>query len=141
MNDIKLLHINEIPFQLNLDVPKLTEDIKKRIQVAFLFVLQYQKGNETSAIHSLVKFILDGQTILEGGVTLIFQSNEWNGMSHVEEDVKKSSFAMDLISFAYPFMSGFQFSQVRDTKLADMFLPIIKSEDLVENLHVEEVQK
>ena len=76
MNDITLLHISEIPFKLDLQFNKLTDEMKKRIQVAFLFVLQYQEGNAASALHSVVKFILDEQTILEGGVTLIFQSKE-----------------------------------------------------------------
>lgn len=90
MNDITLLHIREIPFKLDLQFNKLTDEMKKRIQVAFLFVLQYQEGNAASALHSVVKFILDERTILEGGVTLIFQSKEWDNMSHVEDEVKKN---------------------------------------------------
>ena len=39
MNDITLLHIREIPFKLDLQFNKLTDEMKKRIQVAFLFVL------------------------------------------------------------------------------------------------------
>lgn len=140
MNDIKLLHINEIPFKLDLEVPSLTEELRKRIQVAFLFVLQHQEGNNASALHSVVKFMLDGQTILEGGVTLIFQSKEWEGMSHEEEEIKQSSFARDLIAYSYPFMSGIQFSQIKGTKLEGMFLPMIDPGELVKDLHVEEVQ-
>lgn len=141
MNDIKLLHINEIPFKLDLDVPNLTDELKKRIQVAFLFVLQYQEGNSASALHSVVKFMLDGQAILEGGVTLIFQSKEWEELPHKEEDVKQSSFAKELIAYSYPFMSGIQFSQIKGTKLEGMFLPIIDASELVKDLHVEEVAK
>lgn len=141
MNDIRLLHINEIPFKLDLDIPSLTDDLKKRIQVAFLFVLQYQEGNSASALHSVVKFMLDGQTILEGGVTLIFQSKKWEEMPHVEEEVKQSSFARDLIAYSYPFMSGVQFSQIKGTKLDGMFLPMINPDELVKDLHVEEVKK
>lgn len=141
MNDITLLHISEIPFKLDLQFNKLTDEMKKRIQVAFLFVLQYQEGNAASALHSVVKFILDEQTILEGGVTLIFQSKEWDNMSHVEDDVKKTSFARNLISFSYPFMGGVQFSQIQNTSLEGMFLPMIDPDKLVQDLHVKEIAK
>lgn len=141
MNDITLLHISEIPFKLDLQFNKLTDEMKKRIQVAFLFVLQYQKGNAASALHSVVKFILEEQTILEGGVTLIFQSKEWDNMSHVEDEVKKTSFARKLISFSYPFMGGVQFSQIQNTSLEGMFLPMIDPDKLVQDLHVKEIAK
>lgn len=62
-------------------------------------------------------------------------------MPHVEEEVKQSSFARDLIAYTYPFMSGVQFSQIKGTKLDGMFLPMINPDELVKDLHVEEVKK
>lgn len=140
MTDFTLLHIQEIPFQMNLDVPNITNEIKKRIQIAFLFILQYQKGNEASALHAVVRFTLDGKVILEGGATLIFKSKTWDEISHTEETVKQSAFARNIIAYALPLISGIQLARIKDTKLEGMFLPNIDPANLVKDLHVEEIK-
>jgi hypothetical protein len=91
--DFTLLHVSEILSKMNLDVKKINEEIKKKLGIAFLFVLQYQKGNKASALHSVVRITLDDNVILEGGATLIFESKKWDEMSHDKESVRKSGLA------------------------------------------------
>lgn len=137
--DIELLHVKEITSSLNLD-EKFDEDAKKRLKIAFLFVLQYQKGNEVSALHSVVRFILDNNTLLEGGVSLIFKSKTWDSMNHDEKTVKTSDFATQLIGYALPFVSGMQFVKTKETVLNGIFLPIIDPAELRDFIRVEEVK-
>ena len=120
--DFTMLHISEIPFNMNLDVTNINDDLKKRLSIAFLFVLQYQKGNEASALHAVVRLSLDGSIIL-----------------HDDETVRKSDFAKKIIEYALPFINGIMFARVQDTKLKGLFLPVIDASDLVENIKVEEV--
>lgn len=137
--DIELLHVNEITSNLNLD-EKFDDDVKKRLKIAFLFVLQYQKGNEASALHSVVRYILDDKTLLEGGASLIFRSKTWDGMNHDEETVKYSDFATQIIGYALPFVSGMQFVKTKDTALNGIFLPVINPAELRNFIRVEEVK-
>lgn len=137
--DFTMLHISEIPFNMNLDVTNINDDLKKRLSIAFLFVLQYQKGNEASALHAVVRLSLDGSIILNGGATFIFKSKTWDEMSHDDETVRKSDFAKKIIEYALPFINGIMFARVQDTKLKGVFLPVIDASDLVENIKVEEV--
>ena len=137
--DFTLLRVNEIPFNMNLDVTNMNDDIKKRIGIAFLFILQYQKGNEASALHAVVRLSLDSSVILQGGATFIFMSKTWNEMSHNEESVRKSDFAKKIIEYVLPFINGIMFVRVQDTKLKGLFLPVIDASDLVDNIKVEEV--
>ena len=104
--DFTLLRINEIPFKMNLDIADLNDDKKKRIGISFLFIFQYQEGNEASAMHAVVRISLDDSIILEGGSTFIFKSKIWDEMSHDEESVKKSAFAESVIEYALPFVNG-----------------------------------
>lgn len=138
-HDIELLHIKEITSILNLD-EKIDEDAKNRLKIAFLFVLQYQKGNEASALHSVVRFILDDKTLLEGGASLIFKSKTWDDMNHDEDTVKASDFATQLIGYALPFISGMQFVKTKDTVLNGIFLPMINPAELRDFIRVEEVK-
>lgn len=137
--DFTMLHISEIPFNMNLDVTNINDDLKKRLSIAFLFVLQYQKGNEASALHAVVRLSLDGSIILNGGATFIFKSKTWDEMSHDDETVRKSDFAKKIIEYALPFINGIMFARVQDTKLKGFILPVIDASDLVENIKVEEV--
>ena len=137
--DFTMLHISEIPFNMNLDVTNINDDLKKRLSIAFLFVLQYQKGNEASALHAVVRLSLDDSIILNGGATFIFKSKTWDEMSHDDETVRKSDFAKKIIEYALPFINGIMFARVKDTKLKGLFLPVIDASDLVDNIKVEEV--
>lgn len=137
--DITLLHVTEIPFKMSLDATDMSDDVKKRINVAFLFVLQYQKGNGASAMHAVVRLSLDGLVILEGGATFIFKSKTWDEMSHDEESVRKSDFAREMIEYVLPFINGVMLARVQDTKLRGLFLPIIDASELVTNIKVEEI--
>ena len=134
-----LLHVNEIPFKLNLDVTDLNEEVKKRSGISFLFVFQYQRKNKASALHSVVRITLDGSSVLEGGATLIFQSEVWDEMSHDEKDVQKSDFAKHMVGYAFPFINGILLARIQDTKLKGLFLPVIDISELVTNIKVEEV--
>lgn len=137
--DFTLLHVKEIPFKMNLDVTNMNDDIKKRIGIAFLFVLQYQKGNEASALHAIVRLSLDESVILEGGATFIFKSQTWDEMSHDDETVRKSDFAKEIVDYALPLISGIMLVRVQETILKGMFLPVIDASELVKNIKVEEV--
>lgn len=137
--DITLLHVTEIPFKMSLDATDMNDDIKKRIGIAFLFVLQYQKGNEASAMHAVVRLSFDGLVILEGGATFIFKSKTWDEMSHDEESVRKSDFAREMIEYALPFINGVMLVRVQDTKLRGLFLPVIDASELATNIKVEEI--
>lgn len=137
--DFTLLHVNEIPFKMNLDVTDMNDDIKKRLRIAFLFIFQYQKGNKASAMHAIVRLSLDNSVILEGGATFIFNSKTWDEMLHDDESVKKSNFARQIIEYALPFINGVMSVRVQNTKLKGLFLPVIDASELVENVKVEEV--
>lgn len=139
--DFTLLRINEIPFKMNLDIADLNDDKKKRIGISFLFIFQYQEGNEASAMHAVVRISLDDSIILEGGATFIFKSKIWDEMSHDEESVKKSAFAESVIEYALPFVNGVMCTRVRDTKLNGLFLPIIDASELVANIKIQEISK
>lgn len=137
--DFTLLHVSEIPFKMNLDVKEISDEIKKKLRIAFLFVLQYQKGNKTSALHSVVRITLDNNVILAGGATLIFNSKKWDEMPHDKETVRKSDFAKELVGYALPYISGLMFARTQDTKLKELFLPAINPTELVSNIRVEEI--
>lgn len=137
--DFTLLHVNEIPFKMNLDVTNINDDVKKRLRIAFLFVLQYQKNNEASAMHAVVRLSLDDSVILEGGATFIFKSKTWNEMSHDDESVRKSDFARQVVEYALPFINGVMSARVQDTKLKGLFLPVIDASELVDSIKVEEM--
>lgn len=139
--DFTLLHVSEIPFKMNLDVKEINEEIKKKLRIAFLFVLQYQKGNKASALHSVVKITLDNNVILEGGATLIFDSKKLDEMPHDEKSVRKSDFAKKLVGYALPYISGIMLARTQDTKLKGLFLPAVDPAELVSYIKVEEVKK
>lgn len=134
-----LLRVNEIPFKMNLDVTDMNDNIKKRLRIAFLFVFQYQKGNEASAMHAIVRLSLDDSVILEGGATFIFKSKTWDEMLHDDESIKKSDFARQMVEYALPFVNGVMSVRVQNTKLKGLFLPVIDASELVTNIRVEEV--
>lgn len=137
--DFTLIHINEIPFNMNLDITNINEDIKKRLGIAFLFVLQYQKGNEASALQAIVRVTLEDSTILQGGVTFVFKSKTWDEMSHDNKTVRESIFAKEIIDYALPFINGVMSARLKDTKLEGLFLPIIDSSELAKSISVEEI--
>lgn len=137
--DFTLLHVNEIPFKMNLDVTNINDDVKKRLRIAFLFVLQYQKNNEASAMHAVVRLSLDDSIILEGGATFIFKSKTWDEMPHDDESVRKSDFARQVVEYALPFINGVMSARVQDTKLKGLFLPVIDASELVDSIKVEEM--
>lgn len=137
--DLTLLHVNEIPFKMNLDVTNMSDDVKKRLCIAFLFVLQYQKDNEAFAMHAVVRLSLDDSVILEGGATFIFKSKTWNEMSHDEESVRQSDLARQIVEYALPFINGVMLVRVQETKLKGLFLPVFDTSELVENIKVEEM--
>ncbi len=137
--DFTLLHVNEIPFRMNLDVTEMSDDVKKRLCIAFLFVLQYQKGNEAFAMHAVVRLSIDDSVILEGGATFIFKSKSWDEMPHDEVAVRKSDLAKQIVEYALPFINGVILVRVKNTKLNGLFLPIIDPTKLTENIKVEEV--
>ncbi len=139
--DFTLLHVSEIPFKMNLDVKEINEEIKKKLGIAFLFVLQYQKGNKASALHSVVRITLDNNVILEGGATLIFDSKKWDEMPHDEKSVRKSDFAKKLVGYALPYISGIMLARTQDTKLKGLFLPAVDPAELVSYIKIEEVKK
>lgn len=134
-----LLHVKEIPFKMNLDATNITDAEKKRLGIGFLFVIQYQKNNEASAIHVVVRLSLDESVILEGGTTFVFKSAIWNEMPHDETSVRNSGFARELIGYVLPFVNGVMTVRLQDTKLHDLILPVIDTSDLVANIKVEEV--
>lgn len=134
-----LLHVNEIPFKMNLDVTDMNDNVKEHLRIAFLFVFQYQKGNKASAMHAIVRLSLDNSVILEGGATFIFKSQIWDEMPHDEESVKKSDFARQMVEYALPFISGVMSVRVQNTKLKGLFLPVISASELVANIKVKEV--
>lgn len=136
---LTLLHVNEIPFKMNLDVTNMSDDVKKRLCIAFLFVLQYQKDNEAFAMHAVVRLSLDDSVILEGGATFIFKSKTWNEMSHDEESVRQSGLARQIVEYALPFINGVMLVRVQETKLKGLFLPVFDTSELVENIKVEEM--
>lgn len=139
-NDITLVHVNEISSTLNLD-KNLSEDVKKRMKIAFLFVLQYQDGNPAFALHSVVRVILDDKTLLEGGATLVLESKIWDNMSHEVESVRSSDFATQLIAYALPFVNGMLYVKTKNTPMDGMFLPIINPTELKKTLRIEKVEK
>lgn len=138
-NDITLVHVNEISSTLNLD-KSLSEDVKKRMKIAFLFVLQYQDENPAFALHSVVRVLLDERTLLEGGATLVMESSEWDKMSHDEESIRRSDFASQLIAYALPFVNGMLYVKTKNTPMDGMFLPIIDPAELKNTLRVEKVK-
>ncbi len=139
--DFTLLHVSEIPFTMNLEVKEINNDIKKKLKTAFLYVLQYQKGNKASALHSVVRITLDDAVILQGGVTLVFNSKKWDEMSHDEEFVRKSDLAKKLVGYAFSFLSGVMFARTQDTKLKGLFLPALDPAELVSFIKVDEVKE
>lgn len=139
--DFTLLHVSEIPFNMNLDVKEINEDIKKKLGIAFLFILQYQKGNKASAFHSIVRITLENNVVLQGGATLVFNSRKWDEMPHEEESVRKSDFAKKLIGYALPYVNGVMLVRTQDTKLNGLFLPVIDPAELVPYIKVEEVKE
>ena len=140
-NDFTLLHVNEIPFKMNLDVTEMNDEVKKHLRISFLFVLQYQDGNEASAMHAVVRLLLEDSNVLEGGATLVFKSKTWNEMPHDEESVRKSDFAKKAIGYALPFINGIMFTRTQGTKLEGLFLPVIDASELAENIKVEKIEK
>lgn len=140
-NDFILLQVNESSFSMNFDATEMSDDMKKRLVVAFLFVLQYQDGNEASALQVGVRIILDNDVILENGATLIFKSKTWDNMPHDEETVRKSDFAKQIVGYALPFISGMLSIRVQGTKLSGLFLPAINPSELVKNIKVKEMGK
>lgn len=140
-NAFTLLQVNESLFNMNFDDNEMNDDMKKRLSVAFLFVLQYQNGNEASALQAVVRIMLDDKVILENGATLIFKSKIWDNMSHDEETVRKSDFAKIIVGYALPFISGMLSIKVQDTKLNGLFLPAINPSELVSNIKVENMDK
>lgn len=140
-NIFTLLQVNEAPFSVNFAPAEMSDEIKKRLGVRFLFVLQYQNGNEASALHAMVRITLDKDVVLESGATLIFKSKAWDDMKHDEETVRQSDFAKQIVGYALPFISGILSVRVKGTKLNNLFLPAIDTSELVKNIKVEEMVK
>ena len=142
-NDFTLLHVNEIPFKMNLDVTEMNDEVKKHLRISFLFVLQYQDGNEASAICIVLWCVcfLGDSNVLEGGATLVFKSKTWDEMPHDEESVRQSDFAKKAIGYALPFINGIMFTRTQGTKLEGLFLPVIDASELAENIKVEKIEK
>lgn len=139
-NDITLVHVNEISSTLNLD-EKLSQELKSKMKIAFLFVLQHQEGNPAFALHSVIRVLLEDKTLLEGGATLVMESKTWNNMNHDEEYVRNSDFATRLIAYALPFVNGVLYVKTKNTPMDGMFLPMINPEELRNTLRVEKVEK
>lgn len=136
--DFKLLHVNEITSTMALD-EKMDEEKKKRLKIAFLFVIQYKKDNDVFALHSIVRFMLDDKVIYEGGVTMVIEHKGWMEMEHTLESLRKSLFAEQLIGYSLPFISGVQFVNTKETVLGGLLIPMINPKELVGNLKVEEI--
>lgn len=136
--DYKLLHVKEIASTMALD-EKLDEEKKKRLKIAFLFVIQYKKDSDVFALHSMVRFMLDDKVIYEGGVTMVIEHEGWKEMEHTLESLRESSFAEQLIGYSLPFISGVQFVNTKETSISGLLIPMINPKELVDNLKVEEI--
>lgn len=136
-----LLHVKEIPFNMNLDVANMDDDMRKRLGVSFLFVFQYQKGNGASALHTVIQVSLDDSVILRGGATFIFSSKAWDEMPHDSKTVEKSDFAKEMVEYTLPFVNGIMLVRVQDTALKGLLLPTVDTSELIKDIRVEELPR
>ena len=139
MMNYSIVQAHELQFNMSLN-DEITAEFKKDIKMAFLFVLQYQKGNDASAIHSVVRFVHKDKVFFEGGVTLVFKSSVWDEMDKSEAFVRKSDFARELIAYSLPYLSGVMLAKTKGTPMESLMLPNIDASELVENIKVEEVK-
>lgn len=69
--DIQILQIKEIPFDMNREV-NVTPEVMKEVKFSFLIVLQHIHGKNVVGLHTVVRYYLpDGKVLLEGGATIV----------------------------------------------------------------------
>lgn len=142
-NDIQILKIKEIPFEVNREVESVNPDVMKDVKFSFLIVLQHIMGKNVVGLHSVVRYFLpdENKLLLEGGVTLIAKLASWKDIEDSEEKIKSSAVVKDLVSYANAFMSGLFYKQAEGSLLNSAFIPKIPVEELVKNMKIEVVKE
>lgn len=139
--NIQILQIKEIPFEVNREV-NITSEMMKDVKFSFLIVLQHIKGSDVVGLHTVVRYYLpDGKELLQGGATVIAKLPNWGELEDNDDKIKSSPMVMDLVSYANAFVSGLFYKEAEGTPLNSAFIPKIPAEDLVEGMKIELIKE
>lgn len=138
--DIQILQIKEIPFDMNREV-NVTPDVMKEVKFSFLIVLQHIHGKNVVGLHTVVRYYLpDGKVLLEGGATIVASIPNWTEIEDSEEKIKSSSYVSELVSYANAFVSGLFYKASEGTSLNSAFIPKVPVAELLAGMKVELVK-
>lgn len=136
---IDIIFVKELPFETNGN--KDNENALKDARLQFLLVLQYQDSSDCIGMHAALRLEKDDNTIVSGGATVIANIANWKESSKNQDDIVSNESIRQLISYSFAVMSGVFYKQSQSTIFNKVVIPYITTDELINFLRIEKIQK